>query len=274
MPKPDSEKAPRTPSALPPSKASSKRRHEDREPDAMDAAAKRQCVHVGTNRQRKDGSAHRTASSPLSEITNIANATIQCDAPLPNRRSRALSDMAKKLVSLGRPVNISESQEQSQLRRDTSRGRCEVSQRCPFSGTVIYLAPDIANYLYVSETLLECHDTVIVPSLSHWDRDSFAHAPLGQVVSESQSYVGLRKIVLVESRRGREVRGVLQQIKNMNGGCFRERIEVYDWRILENCENHDKGVEVLKKMHFIGATLFDDTRKRAIFVCEREELSV
>ncbi|KAF7192609.1 DNA ligase 4 [Pseudocercospora fuligena] len=273
-PRPESRKAPSTPSALPSSIAPSKRRHEDREPDAIDANAKRQCVHVGTDRQRKDALANRTASSPLSEITNIANATIDPDGPLPNRRSRALSDMAKKLVSLVRPVNISESQEQSQLRRDTSRGHCEVSKRCPFSGTVIYLAPDIANYLYVSETLLECHDTVIVPSLSNWDRDSFSQPASGQIVSESQSYVGLRKIVLVESRRRHQVREVLRQIKDLNAGCFKERIEVYDWRILEDCENHDKGVEVLKKMHFIGATLFDDTRKRAIFVSERAELRV
>ncbi|KXT13167.1 hypothetical protein AC579_9391 [Pseudocercospora musae] len=273
-PRPDSRKAPSTPSALPSSKAPSKRRHEDREPDATDAVAKRQCVHVGTDRQRKDASANCTTSSALSEITNIVNATIHTHAPLPNRRSQALSDIAKKLVSLARPATISESQEQSQLRRDASRGHCEVSKRCPFSGSVIYLAPCIATTPYISETLLECHDTILVPSLSHWDRDSFAHLPSADIVSESQSYADLRKIVLVESQRGRQVREVLQQIKHMNGGCFRERIEVYDWRILENCGQHDKGIEVLKKMHFIGATLFDGTRKRAIFVCERAELRV
>jgi DNA ligase-4 len=120
---------------------------------------------------------------------------------------------------------------------------------------------------YVIENLLATHNTTIAADLAHWDRNSFSHEPLTETVSESQSYPGMRKVVLVEGRRLPQVRDMIRQIQELNGGSFRERVEVYDWRVLEECSSHKKGADSLKR-HFIGATLFDDGQEKSLFVAE------
>ena len=89
------------------------------------------------------------------------------------------------------------------------------------------------------------------------------------MVSESQSYEGMRKVVLAEGKRRRKTKELIARVRDLKDGQFRERVEVYDWRVLEACEGHDRGAEKLK-MHFIGASLFDDTRERALFIGEKE----
>jgi DNA ligase 4 len=106
---------------------------------------------------------------------------------------------------------------------------------------------------------------VLLPTLAHWDRDSFAHQPLTETVSESQAFDGMRKIVLVESRRAHAVEASIRQILALNGGKWRERVEVYDWRVLEECGDHSLGL-VGGKKYVLGATMFDESKDRAIFV--------
>lgn len=256
--------------ALPSSKSPTKRTYGDHDPTAPDATnAKRPCLTP--NLQPTTTPAHRTPSSPLSEITNIKN-----PSPKPRttrRHSRALSDLTSKLLTFIRPLILSESQEQSQTRRATSRIQCESSPKCLFANAVVHLAPCIASTPYITDDLLESHDAVIASELAHWDRNSFAHAAMTHTVSESQSHGGLRKLVLVESRRRHHVREVVRLIQGLNEGRLKERIEVYDWRVLEDggCREHGKGEDGLKRF-FLGATLFDDTLKRALFVGEREWL--
>lgn len=214
----------------------------------------------------------RATSVPLGEITNTANAaTMALDLANFPDGSRALSENSRKLVGPVHPTTLIHCQhsQTSQADLERSRGRCGRSSQCPFNNAVVYFAPCIAHTPYISENLLGAHNAIPTAELIYWDRDAFSRPNLTHVVSESQSYEGMRKIVLVEGRRKRKTRELLALISSLNGGSLRERIDIYDWRVLEVCEGHDRGAETLKK-HFIGATLFDDTRKRALFVGERE----
>lgn len=215
---------------------------------------------------------NRVPSSPLSEITNIANGTAQPQRPSkPQQISSRPAVPASAIMNTVAPVtHLPERDSQhSQADRDRSRSRCARSSRCPFRNAVVFLTPCIEATPYIVDNLLGSHHATLTLALAHWDRNSFSHAALSKIVSESQSHQDMRKIVLVESRRTRATREVLSQIKGLNEGKFRERIEVYDWRVLELCEGHDRGEEKLK-LHFLGATLFDDTRERTLFVGERD----
>ncbi|KAM3417169.1 hypothetical protein BST61_g5431 [Cercospora zeina] len=216
---------------------------------------------------------NRVPSSPLSEITNIANATGQQQplgkARLPSAKPALFTGaVAMTAAPVSRPLAEPDSQH-SQADRDRSRSRCARSSNCAFRDAVVFITPCIEATPYIVDNLLGSHHVTTIPALAHWDRNSFSHAALTQIVSESQSHQDMRKIVLVESKRARATKEVLEQIRTLNDGKFKERIEVYDWRVLELCEGHDRGAEKLK-LHFLGATLFDDTRERALFVGERE----
>ncbi|KAK4544233.1 hypothetical protein LTR36_004443 [Oleoguttula mirabilis] len=147
------------------------------------------------------------------------------------------------------------------------------SSGCAFASSVIYLAPCIANSPYITEDLLAGHSVTVTSEVSHWDRDCHAQSALTETVSESQAYADMRKIVLVEANRVQVVRDVLQQIVGLNGGRLKERIDIYDWRVLEDCSTHEKGPEALKE-HFIGATMFDDTESSVVFVSRIPKFSV
>ena len=73
----------------------------------------------------------------------------------------------------------------------------------------------------------------------------------------------MRKIVLVEMKRPSAVQAAVQQLMAL--GCSRERVEVHDWRILEDCVTHHLGAESLKR-HFVGATVFDEVQEKSLFV--------
>jgi DNA ligase-4 len=134
------------------------------------------------------------------------------------------------------------------------------AQTCLLSSTTIYLAPCVLHTPYITQTLLPTHSDVhITTSLSHWSRSSFSHFPLTDTVSESQSYPGLRKIVLVEKHRGKQVRALVRQLEGLEEGRMRERVEVWDWRGLEICKGHCgvRGGEVMGA--FLGALIWDGT---------------
>ncbi|KAI7507618.1 DNA ligase/mRNA capping enzyme [Hortaea werneckii] len=145
-----------------------------------------------------------------------------------------------------------------------SGGSCS-GPKCPFASAVFYLAPCVASMPYITENLLDAHNDVhLAPSLSHWDRDSYAHQPSTEAVSESQSYAGLAKIVLVEPNRVAATCRVLRELVGLNSGRLKERIDVYDWRVLENFWGHETNDEYLRRYH-IGATAFDQFSARISF---------
>lgn len=213
--------------------------------------------------QKNDVPTQVTAStSPLIEISSNADIRAPRSSCQVSHRSAAIATLTRKLVSLVYPATCTS----QRAAKDISVTACQRRQ-CAFSNTVVVLAPCIAAMPYVVENLLAPHHTTIASDIANWDRDSFSHPCHAEIVSESQSYPGMRKVVLVERKRTPQVRKIVQQIQELNGGRFVERVEVYDWRVLEDCLQHGKGTEVLKR-HFIGATLFDDTQRKALFVAE------
>lgn len=151
-----------------------------------------------------------------------------------------------------------------------------------FGQAVVYLAPCIAGALYVTEDLLPLHGATVAKALSHWDRHAYEHAPLTTVQSESQAYAGMRKVVLVESKRQAPVRALVAEVMKLNRGKCRERIEFFDWRILEELctgEQHGKVGHAtrtrgqLLQKHLLGAIVFDEGRDQAIFASGRSWLN-
>jgi DNA ligase 4 len=138
--------------------------------------------------------------------------------------------------------------------------------RCLFANATIYLSPCLTTSAYITKDLLSIHNgTLQTKDISHWDRDSFAHPPLTATVGESQAYGSMRKLILVEHKRPQAVKDVLRRLVILNDGSFRERVEVYDWRVLEQCKEHERAAGELKR-YFIGATMFDEGRERTMFV--------
>ena len=142
---------------------------------------------------------------------------------------------------------------------------------CPLANSTVYLASCSIKRPHIISDLLALHSTTIVPSLKHWDRDSFAHAPLTETVAESQAYPGLRKLVLVNSGCPNDVRDIVQQLLGLNEGKWRERVEVWDWGILQQCIGHDLGrIREARRGYFLGATIFDECQGRALFVANMD----
>ena len=139
---------------------------------------------------------------------------------------------------------------------------------CQLNNTTIYLAPCLRSTPYITQTLLPAHSPLaLVPCLLYWDRASFTHDRLSETVSESQSYPGMRKIVLVESKREEATEDVIKDVLALNRGRFEERVEVWDWRVLEAlglAGGHALGKTGRK--WFLGATIWDEGKGGSIFV--------
>jgi DNA ligase-4 len=151
--------------------------------------------------------------------------------------------------------------------RDTvSHTKCSTS--CTLSSTTIYLPPCLRHTPYVTQTLLSTHSPIaLVSRLSHWDRASFTHDRLSRTVSESQAYPGMGKIVLVESKRKEATEEVLKQVMALNQGDFQERVEVWDWRVLEELDAH--ALASTGRRWFLGATVWDEKSRCSVFVWNR-----
>ena len=151
-----------------------------------------------------------------------------------------------------------------------THNRCSIaphnicSKSCILSNTTIYLPP----YLRHTQTLLSMHSPiVIVPCLSYWDRASFFHDPLTSTVSESQSYPGMGKVILVDSKRKEATEHALRQVSAFSQGQFQERVEAWDWRVLDELSGHmltDSG-----RRWFLGATIWDQEKRCSVFVWSR-----
>ena len=205
---------------------------------------------------------------PLREITNSPDKEIRkVDDKSKPSAPPSLADRLNSLVRLTLPTLLTapvSASARTSASNHRSTTQC-TSSRCLFRNAVIYLAPCIASTPYIAHDLMNGHDVCTSSSLRDWDRASFSHDPNTEVVSESQSHEGMRKIVVVEGRRMEAVRAVVRDVTRLNHGGSKERIEVYDWRVLEASGHHGLGVEGAKDW-FVGATMFDDTRQRTIFV--------
>ena len=224
--------------------------------------SKRQCVsgvqkpHTSTPRHSEPRATRK--SLPLADITNqvAGHPSDQIDAT--------------EKISSGRRSSTSKQRcnaddlRPAPLPTPPSSGSCS-GPKCPFASAVFYLAPCVASMPYITENLLGAHiDVYLAQSLTDWDRDSFAHPPSTEAVSESQSYAGLAKIVLVEPNRVAATCSVLRELVGLNSGRLRERIDVYDWRVLEGLPGHDTNDEHLGR-YYIGATAFDRSSGRSFF---------
>jgi DNA ligase-4 len=67
-------------------------------------------------------------------------------------------------------------------------------------------------------------------------------------------------MVLVERHRSTQVQSIVRELENLEEGKFRERVEVWDWRLLEICRGHDEGERGKEVMAcFLGALIRDGT---------------
>jgi len=128
---------------------------------------------------------------------------------------------------------------------------------CALSNTVVYIAVEAtasesltSRYAAIAD-VLRAHGAVVTPELAHWNRDSFAYPFSGEVVSESQSYPGLQKIVILDYLGHRRLTAdVVAQVKALNGGKFRERVEFYHFLGLDECCSH---INIVRKLQSIQA---------------------
>lgn len=128
---------------------------------------------------------------------------------------------------------------------------------CVLSSTVVYIAVEASaseipasRYAAIAD-VLRAHGATITPELAHWDRDSHAYTPLGEVVSESQSHHGLQKIVVLDYLGHRRLAAdVVAQVKALNDGRFRERVELYHFLGLDECCSH---INIVRKLQSIQA---------------------
>jgi hypothetical protein len=200
-------------------------------------------MHVAANTKRK-----------------LSNESTPC--PDPKRRCITASTNAATTTR----DKLQSTTSKSNYRAADSHVKC--SRDCLLSSTTVYLPPCLRHTPYVTETLLATHSPVaLVPCLSYWDRASFAHDCLSAIVSESQSYPGMSKIVLVESKREKATEDVLEKVLALNHGRFEERVGVWDWRVLENIGEH--ALSSTGRRWFLGATIWDEGKGCSVFVWNR-----
>ncbi|KAK1065149.1 hypothetical protein LTR74_008121 [Friedmanniomyces endolithicus] len=205
-----------------------------------------------------------SSSDGPSDVASPQASQRPCNAPLSDITNQALGRdvSATKIVTCASKTT---SKQRREAPKNTATNTACQGTRCPFNASTVLLAPCIADASHITEDLLPSHDASLTTDLAHWDRDSFAHLALTETVSESQACEGMRKIVLVESRHRQAVEDVIGGILALNEGRMRERIELYDWRVLEECGGHDRSAEVLKRW-FIGATVWNRAEETAMFV--------
>ena len=154
------------------------------------------------------------------------------------------------------------------------------TRSCHFSKSVVYVDSSVSSNHARLRQSLKMHGATVINEAKHWDRDSFAHAGSSGIVSESQSFPGLRKMVLVDSRKARNSRSISRGILNLNNGQLKELIEAYDFRLVAAlCRGSRQleGNEVKEMMeiqrHAIGVIGYDSTLDRSVFVSSNVESS-
>ena len=218
--------------------------------------------------------AEQRSAVSLSDLTNkaITPGEPAGGTQKPKSNPGALAQLPRKLLGLLRPAVTTLSNKCCASTSQVAKAdTCRLSS-CLLAKVVVYLAPCVSRTPYIAHDLLRLHNVLIVPSLKHWDRDSHAHPSLAATVRESQAYGDRRKIILVEANRQQAVKDVVSEAVDLNGSRLRERVEVYDWRVLEDCRKHGSSADLLKR-HFLGATMFDGEQDRTLFVSRLAWLS-
>jgi len=210
-------------------------------------------------------------------FTSVMDTTVSVDEQSAKGMKRKLSDAAstpcpgpKRPYVPVPPQSLITEQEAARPTaihpHHTTHCHMECSASCILSNTTVYLSPCLRQTPYITKTLLAAHSpVVVVPCLSYWNRASFDHDRLSSTVSESQAYPGMGKIVLVESKRAEATDNVMRQVLALNSGKFQERVEVWDWRVLEDLSGHVLGNT--SRRWFLGATILNDGK--AVFVWNR-----
>nr|OQO04084.1 hypothetical protein B0A51_18530 [Rachicladosporium sp. CCFEE 5018] len=235
-----------------------KRRHEDARHTPC-PPAKRQC----NTPEAFHSIEARKPESPSHDTNNFIPSAIAKENTNVVERSM-LAFLPGKLLELFRQP-MQSAAERAQPVADVASRHCE-SASCHFSKSVVYLAPCIAKTPYITSTLLSQHSAILTCALSHWARKTHTHASLTDTISESQSYPGCRKIVLVEARRINAMREVVSDIEALG---LKERVEVWDWRVLEWMKRHGKLDEKCSWAYFVGALIWDGESDEAEFVWSR-----
>lgn len=147
-------------------------------------------------------------------------------------------------------------------------------QPCALAEAVVYLDPSIVHDRSDLCSLVLKHGGAITESLSHWDRDAFAYPKLAETVSESQAYRDLQKMVLLDPSNHEVLEGTIMRAKALNGGAFRERLELYDYNMPErlcrletssNGDDLDRSTEAVLQECLIGVLAFDEEFGRSVF---------
>ncbi|KAK5166468.1 uncharacterized protein LTR77_008011 [Saxophila tyrrhenica] len=201
-------------------------------------------------------------SQPLADITNTANQpprSAQSPAKAPAKTPHPSSSRPNQTKNPSSLLSRLQSLFQTTYPPPPPPNPLCNPATCPLASTAIYLAPCIARTPYIAHDLLGSHDNVIVvPSLECWDREccpassrsasstissspprsGFEQPP--EVVRESQAYQGMKRLVVVESKRKQQVPEIVGQLEALQKkGCFGEGegegFEVLDWRVLERC---------------------------------------
>lgn len=220
-------------------------------------------------------------AKPASSSDHVANDTLALDStnPTASEVKRKLNDAQSTPCPMPKRPCVTGTSHTSTLgwqaarpqmtphcRTTISQTKCSTS--CTLNNSTVYLPPCLRHTPYITQTLLTAHSPVIVvPCLSYWDRASFTHDHLGSTVSESQAYPGMDKIVLVESKRKEATEEVLRQVLALNQGQFQERVEVWDWRVLEELGGH--ALASTGRKWFLGATIWDEVSRCSMFVRNR-----
>jgi DNA ligase-4 len=205
-------------------------------------------------------------------ITSVLDTTVSVDEQLATGVKRKLDDTASTPCPMPKrpcgtaPPPISTMERKLAHLTATHRCHTECLVSCTLSNTTVYLSPCFRYTPYITQTLLATHSPIaVVPCLSHWNRASFTHDHMSSTVSESQAYPGMGKVVLVESKREEATEDAIRQLLALNEGQFRERVEVWDWRVLEELSGH--VVASTGRRWFLGATILNDGK--AVFVWNR-----
>jgi hypothetical protein len=80
----------------------------------------------------------------------------------------------------------------------------------------------------------------------------------------------MSKLVLVESKRKEATEEVLKQVMALNQGQFQERVEVWDWRVLEELGGH--ALASTGRKWFLGATIWDEKARCSVFAWNRNRV--
>jgi DNA ligase-4 len=179
------------------------------------------------------------SSRPLADISNNRNRSLPSPLPIlakiPKQPSNCLTQRETKV----RPT------------MPANHESCN-NPKCLFSQAVAYLSPCISSYRWVTDNLLRWHGTERAEKLIHWQRETLDLLPLGSMLSESPSWPGLQKVVILEPNRVEASLACIKEVKDLQ---IREDVLFFDWRILEELRDLETigisiEMEVLQKYYF------------------------